>query len=115
MANMLRYIKLLFLVPIGAAILGFAVLNRAPVQLTYWPQQLGGQLAFTLPLSILMLLCVIAGVIIGGIATWITQGAHRKAERQLRKEAEKLKSEAERLKSMQPTSNELALPLLKSR
>jgi uncharacterized integral membrane protein len=112
---MLRYIKLLFLVPIAAALIGFAVLNRAPVSLTYWPQQLGGQMAISMPLSILMLFCVMAGVILGGIATWITQGAHRKAERQLRKEAEKLKSEAERLKSMQPTSNELALPLLKSR
>jgi uncharacterized integral membrane protein len=112
---MLRYLKLLFLVPVGAAIIGFAVLNRAPVSLTYWPQQLGGHMTFTLPLSILLLLAVILGVVVGGIATWITQGAHRKAERQLRKEAERLKSEAERLKAMQPASNDLALPLFKSR
>jgi uncharacterized integral membrane protein len=111
---MLRYLKLLFLVPIGAAIIGFAVLNRAPVMLTYWPQQLGGQSNVTLPLSILLLLCVMTGVVLGGVATWITQGAHRKAERQLRKEAERLKSEAERLKAMQPVSNELVLPLFKS-
>jgi uncharacterized integral membrane protein len=112
---MLRYIKLLFLVPIGAAIIGFAVLNRTPVALTYWPQQLGGPLSLSLPLSILLLLFLMSGVLVGGIATWFTQGSHRKAERQLRKEAERLKSEAERLKAMQPTNNDLALPLFKSR
>ena len=112
---MLRYLKLLFLVPVAIAIIGFAVINSAPVTLTYWPQQLGGQLNLTLPLSILLLLAVMLGVVLGGIATWLTQGIHRKAERKLRREAERLKSEAERLKAMQPVASELALPMLKSR
>jgi uncharacterized integral membrane protein len=112
---MLRYLKLLFLVPVGLAIVGFAVINRAPVTLTYWPQQFGGQLDLTLPLSILLLLAVMLGVILGGMATWLTQGIHRKAERKLRREAERLKSEAERLKTMQPAVQELALPMLKTR
>jgi uncharacterized integral membrane protein len=112
---MVRYLKLLFLVPIGAAIIAFAVINRGAVTLTYWPPQLGSEQTLTLPLSVLVLMATMVGVLLGGMATWLTQGSHRKAERQLRKEAERLKSEADRLRAAQPSSNALALPLLQRR
>ncbi|MFM9975777.1 MAG: lipopolysaccharide assembly protein LapA domain-containing protein [Beijerinckiaceae bacterium] len=112
---MLRTLKLLILIPLGAAIIGLAVINRAPVKLTYWPQQLGGELTVNLPLFLVLLLATIIGVVIGSLATWLAQGSHRRSERQLRREAERLKSEAERLKAMQPAENTYALPMLKSR
>ncbi len=112
---MMRYLKLLIALPAGAAVIGLAVNNRSAVKLVYWPEQLGGELALTLPLFAAMMLALMTGVVIGGMATWLTQGGHRRAERQYRREAERLKSEADRLKAMQPMPSELALPMLKSR
>ena len=111
---MLRYLKLLILVPVGAAIIGLAVINRAPVKLVYWPEQLGGELTLTLPLFAALMVALMLGVILGSTATWLAQGRHRRAERQYRREAERLKSESDRLKAMQPADG-LALPALKSR
>ncbi len=111
----MRYLKLLFLLPAGLAIVALAVMNRASVRLVYWPDQLGGELGMTLPLFAAMMLALMVGVLVGGLVTWFTQGSHRRAERQYRREAERLKSEADRLKSMQPLSGELTLPMLKSR
>jgi uncharacterized integral membrane protein len=112
---MLRYLKLLVLLPIAVAIIGLAVANRAPVQMVFWPDFLGAELSFTAPLFVALMLALIAGVFIGGFATWLTQSGHRRAERQYRREAERLKSEADRLKAMQPMSSEMTLPALKSR
>jgi uncharacterized integral membrane protein len=117
---MLRYLRLLVLIPVGAAIVGLALLNRAAVKLTYWPEQFGGELAFTVPLFAALIAALMVGVVIGSLATWLAQGSHRRAERQYRREAERLKTEAERLKAMEPnmslqTGSELALPALKIR
>jgi uncharacterized integral membrane protein len=112
---MLRYLKLLFLVPVGVAVIGLAVANRAQVTMVYWPDILGPELSFTAPLFVALMLALMAGVIIGGLATWLAQSGHRRAERQYRREAERLKSEADRLKAMQPVTSELALPALKGR
>lgn len=112
---MLRYLKLLVLLPIGIAIIGFALNNRAPMTLVYWPEQLGGPLSLVLPVFAVLILVLMLGVIIGSSATWLTQGGHRRAERQYRREAERLKSEAQRLRTMQPSPGEMVLPALKSR
>jgi uncharacterized integral membrane protein len=112
---MLRYLKFLLLLPIGLVIVALAVSNRTPTKLIYWPDQLGPELSFTAPLFVALMLAIMLGVVIGGLATWLTQSGHRRAERQYRREAERLKSEAERLRAMQPTSGEMTLPALKSR
>jgi uncharacterized integral membrane protein len=112
---MLRYLKLLLLLPIALVVVTLAVSNRAQTKLVYWPDQLGPELSFTAPLFVALMLATMLGVLIGGLATWLTQSGHRRAERQYRREAERLKSEAERLKAMQPVSNEMTLPALKGR
>jgi uncharacterized integral membrane protein len=110
---MLRYLKLLFLIPIAIVIVALAVMNRAPVRLVYWPDQFGGEMAVTVPLFASLIVAMMVGVVIGGLATWLTQGAHRRAERRYRREAERLKAEADRLKAMQPEPG-LALPPLRA-
>jgi uncharacterized integral membrane protein len=122
---MVRYLRLLVLLPLGVAIIALALLNRSAVKLTYWPEQFGGELSFTAPLFAALIAALMVGVVIGSLATWLTQGSHRRAERQYRREAERLKTEAERLKSMQPkdlqpntlfsTASELGQPALKIR
>jgi uncharacterized integral membrane protein len=113
---LLRLLKTILICLIGAVVIGFAVLNRSAVTFVYWPKLLGGaEQSVTLPLSALIMISAIAGVVVGGTATWLRQGAHRRAEREYRREAERLRSEAERLKAMQPSETVSGLPLLKSR
>jgi uncharacterized integral membrane protein len=109
---MLRILKLLIVVPIAIVIVTLAVINRAPVTLAYLPQQVG-QWTVTMPLFVALFVALMVGVLIGGTAVWWAQGAHRRLERQYRRESERLKAEADRLKAMQPASSDYALPALK--
>jgi uncharacterized integral membrane protein len=109
---MLRYLKLLIIIPVAVLLIGLAVINRGPATLTYLPPQLGGA-SVSLPMFAILFLAIMAGVLIGGSAAWLAQGRHRRAERKYRREAEKLKAEADRLKAMQPSMGELALPAMK--
>jgi Lipopolysaccharide assembly protein A domain len=111
---MLRFLKLLFILPIAAVILSLCFLNRSWVRLVYWPEMLGGEQAVNIPLFGALIAMMMIGVIVGSLATWLTQSGHRRAERKYKQEAEKLKSEAERLKAAQPAP-EFALPALKTR
>jgi len=112
---MLRFLKLLLLIPLGVAVVALAVMNRAPTRLVYWPGSLGGELAFTAPLFVALMLALILGVVLGGLAAWLAQSHHRRAERRYRREAERLRSEAERMRAMQPEPAGLRLPALTSR
>jgi uncharacterized integral membrane protein len=109
---MLRYLKLLVILPVAAAVIALAVINRGPATLFYLPPQLGAA-SVTLPMFVVLFAAVMAGVLIGGMAAWWVQGRHRRLERAYRREAESLKAEAQRLKAMQPVSADLALPALK--
>jgi uncharacterized integral membrane protein len=109
---MLRLFKLLLIVPVAVVLITLAVINRGPVTLRYLPQQFG-EGAITIPMFVVLFLALMAGVVIGGAASWWVQGSHRRLERAYKREAERLKSEAERLRAMQPVSTELALPAIK--
>ena len=98
---MVRYLRFIVLLPIGLAILGLALLNRAAVKLTYWPEQFGGELSLNVPLFFALIVALMVGIVTGSFTTWLTQGGHRRAERQYRREAERLKTESERLRGTQ--------------
>jgi uncharacterized integral membrane protein len=108
---MIRYVKLLFAIPVAVVLIALAVINRSPATLVYLPKQFGDG-SITLPMFVILFAALMTGVLIGGAAAWWAQGSHRRAERQYRREAETLKAEAERLKAMQPSSD-LALPALR--
>jgi uncharacterized integral membrane protein len=109
---MIRYLRLLIAVPIAIVVITLAVVNRGPVTLRYSPPQFG-EWAVTVPMFVALFVALMAGVVIGGAASWWRQGRHRRLERAYRREAEMLKSESERLKAMQPASTELMLPAIK--
>ena len=67
--------------------------------------------AYQIPLFAVVLLALAVGVLIGGFASWIGQGRHRKAARRNRSEAETLRNETQMLRSAVPDS---ALPALTS-
>jgi uncharacterized integral membrane protein len=109
---MTRLLKLLVIVPVAVVLITLAVVNRGPVSLRYLPPQFG-EAAITVPMFVALFLALMAGVVIGGAASWWMQGRHRRLERAYKREAAQLKSDAERLRAMQPVSAELALPAIK--
>lgn len=110
---MKAFFKALVLVPVGLLVVLFSVANRAPVRVSLDPVSRDAPaLAFDLPLFAVVLAAIAVGILIGGFASWLAQGKHRKAARINRREAEKLRNEAQSLRAAVPDS---ALPALTSR
>ena len=98
---MLRKILVaIILVPIAIVIIGFAVANREIVTISFDPFNAATP-AFALkaPLFVLVLLIVIVGVVIGGVAAWRKQGKWRRAARRLDGEARQARAEAAALRA----------------
>lgn len=109
---MKSFFKALVLVPIALLIVLFSVANRAPVRVSFDPISRDAPLfAFDIPLFAVVLAAIAAGVLIGGLASWLAQGKHRKAARRNRREAESLRGETQMLRAAVPDS---ALPALTS-
>ena len=105
---MKAFFKALVLVPVALLIVLFSVANRAPVRVSFDPISRDAPvLAFDVPLFAVILAAIALGVVIGGIASWLAQGKHRKAARRSRRVAETLRSETQMLRSAVPDS---ALP-----
>jgi uncharacterized integral membrane protein len=99
-APMLRKIVTTFVVvPLGLVLVVFAVANRHAVTVSLDPFGSDAPaLSATVPLFIVILLCLLIGVIVGGVATWISQGRWRRAARRLDSDARALRIEREALK-----------------
>jgi uncharacterized integral membrane protein len=89
------------LVPLAVIIIAFAVANRGTVTLSFDPFN-GNDPAATvsLPLYALIILLLIVGVLIGGIASWSRQGRWRGAARRFEREAHVLRGKVATLEGM---------------
>jgi uncharacterized integral membrane protein len=79
-----KIVTVLVLLPIALLIVMFAVANRAPVSIALDP--VGSDppmVTVALPLFLMLLLALIAGVIIGGVAAWSRQRKWRRRARRL--------------------------------
>lgn len=98
-----RFVKLLILVPVAIVLVTLAVANRGAASFTIDPFNPGNPgLSFTAPLFVLLFLAMVAGVILGGAATWMRQGRFRKAARHHESEARKLRDQMARPRPVQP-------------
>ncbi|WP_262030079.1 LapA family protein [Microvirga sp. Mcv34] len=112
---MIRFLKALILLPVAILVVLLAVANRAPVTLSLDPfSQDAPEFATQLPLFAVIFAAVMLGVIIGGTASWLAQGKHRKSRRQLRRETRELRYETERLKTQNPPATTLPATLSSS-
>jgi uncharacterized integral membrane protein len=94
---MLNFLKALILFPVAILVVLLAVANRGPVTVSLDPfSREAPEIAFTLPLFALIFLAVMLGVVIGGMAAWLTQGKHRRAERLYKREARRLRADTVR-------------------
>jgi len=90
----------LVLLPVAIAIVMLATANRHRVTISLDPFSAAQPaIAMTKPLYLVILVAVLAGVIIGGVATWMGQGRWRRAARRARSEARALRAETEALKA----------------
>jgi hypothetical protein len=92
----------LILVPLAIAIAAFAVANRQTVVVSFDPfDQVHPAFALPVPLFALILVLVIGGVVIGGIAAWLRQAKWRRTARLAQARARELAGELDRVRRSQ--------------
>jgi uncharacterized integral membrane protein len=90
-----RLTFLIILLPVAIVLIALAVANRGTVLFTADPFNPGNPLlSWHTPLFALMFLALIAGLLIGGLVTWLAQGRYRRLARERKAEADRLLSEA---------------------
>jgi uncharacterized integral membrane protein len=94
-----RLIAAIILVPLAVVIIAFAVANRQIVVVSLDPFSAEHPAAsLTLPLFALVIVLLVLGVLIGGIAAWLRQSKWRRTARRLEREMADLHLEIEAIK-----------------
>lgn len=97
---MKKIITLLIALPAALVLVSLALANRQSVRLAlnpFRPEDAHPWLSVQLPFYAYLLLALMAGVALGGVATWFNQGHWRRVARHRTNEARLLKSETDRL------------------
>jgi uncharacterized integral membrane protein len=93
-----RVVGWFVLVPLCAVLIVFALANLQPVNVNFNPLATADILSattFRVPMFVVIFGVLLVGVVLGGIATWFAQGAHRRDERLYKRETERLHRELE--------------------
>jgi len=91
---MRKFVTALILVPLAIVFIVFAVANRNSIVMSFDPfDQDQPALTLSVPLFALILVLIVAGVIIGGVAAWLGQRKWRARARHLQREARELRRE----------------------
>lgn len=108
---MLRLMKLLIALPAAFALVLFAVANRQVVRVSFDPLSREAPALFLdAPLFAVAIAALALGIVLGGVASWLAQGRHRKAERHLKREVTRLSAETSALRATASESTLAALP-----
>ena len=88
-----KIVTALIVIPLAIVIIAFAVANRQSVTVSFDPFSASAPAAVaTLPLFALVILLLIVGVVVGGVAAWLGQGGGRRAVRRLERDAHELRA-----------------------
>jgi hypothetical protein len=94
----MRVLRLLVLGVVGVGAIAFAVANRHPVRFMLDPLSgPDGSLFVEAPMFFYLFGALLVGFLLGGLATWTSQGRWRRAARVRADEVSRLKRETERL------------------
>ncbi|XSG83077.1 MAG: LapA family protein [Methyloligella sp. ZOD6] len=85
----------LIVLPLAVVLIALAVANRAPVDLVLDP--FAGRFVVQVPLFLLVFSALAIGLVMGGFATWLSQGKWRRTARSRRREAYELRRQTDRL------------------
>jgi uncharacterized integral membrane protein len=101
---MFRFLRIVILILLAVILLGFAFANRHDVIVSFDPFAGIDTAAFSIaaPLFVVVIVAAMLGVVAGALATWVSQGRHRRASRRSRAEAEKLRAQAQALRAAHP-------------
>lgn len=111
-----RVVGWVVLVPLCLGLIVFALANRQLVVVNFNPLAPAEALSapgIGVPLFLVLFVVLLVGVILGGVATWFTQGHHRRDERSYRREAERLTREVNAMRRAPislPSVDDLAKP-----
>ena len=93
-----RLVRMMFMMSMAVILLTVAVINRHEARLVLDPfNPKNPEFFLPVPLFILLFAILIVGVVLGGMASWFSQGKWRQTARQRTQEAMRWKAEAERL------------------
>jgi hypothetical protein len=93
-----KLILVLIVIPLGVVLVALAVVNRKPALLILDP--FGGaepNLVLQAPFFLFLLGAFVLGLVIGGTATWLSQGKWRRTARAEAREAREWRRQADRL------------------
>ena len=94
-----KIVAAVILIPLLIVLVGFAVANRQAVTVSFDPfDSAHPAYALTLPLFAIVFVILIAGVIIGGVASWLRQSHWRRTTRRLDNEVRELHSEMDAMR-----------------
>src|SRR6516162_2338520 len=99
-----KLIAVLILVPLAVLLVAFAVANRQSVVVSFDPFD-AAHPAFALPVPLfaLLLVALLAGVLIGGVAAWMRQSKWRRAARLAQGHARALNAELDQVRERTAT------------
>lgn len=113
---MMRYIRYGFLAILGIVLISVSLANRQIVQLQLMPdalsELLGFNLSTSLPLFLVVLGGIVAGLVIGFLWEWLREHKHRKDATVKKGEVRKLEREVKKLKKKQTEGQDDVLALL---
>lgn len=112
----MRYIRYVFLAVLGAVLISISLANRQLVELKLMPDALseliGFNLSTSLPLFLVVLGGVVAGLVIGFLWEWLREHKHRRDASVKTGEVRKLEREVKKLKKKQNEGQDDVLALL---
>jgi lipopolysaccharide assembly protein A len=113
---MLRLFRLLFVIVTGLVLLVLALANRAPVTLRLLPDDMatlmGAAVAYELPLFLVILAAVAAGVLIGFVWEWFREMSIRTQARTASREVARLEREIAVMKDSASVPKDEVLAIL---
>ncbi|WP_164658325.1 lipopolysaccharide assembly protein LapA domain-containing protein [Tropicibacter sp. Alg240-R139] len=112
----MRYIRYAFLGTLGILLVSVSLANRNFVTLKLVPEDLAGLIGFnlsvSLPLFVVVLGGIAAGIIIGFVWEWLREHKHRKEATVKHREVRKLEREVTKLKDKSNEGKDEVLAIL---
>jgi uncharacterized integral membrane protein len=108
-----KLLNVLIILPAAVVLALLAWANRQPVTVSFDPFDASdADFTLTMPLYVLGFTILIAGVLLGGFATWLTQGRHRRLRNRLAAENVVIRTELASLKgkAARPEGRSLTIP-----
>ena len=112
----MRYLRYAFLAMLGIVLISISLANREPVTLRLAPEEMAGLLglewAISLPLFVVVLGGVVAGLVIGFVWEWLREYKHRRDASIRSREVERLEREVTRLRGERNRGKDEVLAIL---